>query len=117
MANNGQVTWNATVLREHTRDGSVAALNAAGKYGHGYWDQIVPVSSDKRTHGQLKESWDDVVDALNNTIILTISANTRFAIYVELGTYKMTPRAPLRNTAGAITAILPQYIFEQLKIA
>lgn len=116
MATSGQVTWNTSALEHHAREGVQNALGSASEFGHAYWDATAPVSDDRRTSGDLRRSWDAVVHQAGNGYVLTISANTRYAIYIELGvpSKNMLPRAPLRATAGEISAILPTYLRDEL---
>lgn len=110
----GVVDWRGEFLKLHVVSAAERALGTASEFGHIYWDAVVPISSDPRTSGDLRRSWDSVVDVSTGYLLLTISANTRYAIYWELGTSKMGPRGGLRATGGEIAAILPFHIAEEL---
>ncbi len=110
MPTSGLVTWHGALLREKVQDAAARALGSAEELGHAWWDVTAPVSSDKRTRGGLRRSWFSYVNTLGNQVVLIFGANSPHAIYVELGTSKMPPQAPLRTVAGEMTAALPSYI-------
>jgi hypothetical protein len=111
-----QFNWYGSEFSAFVDDAMQKALGSGGEFGHAVWDMTAPISDDPRTSGQLRESWDHIVDRFGEGMSLMISANTRYAIYVELGTSKMGPRAPLRTVAGEIVSILPYYIAAELRV-
>lgn len=108
----GVVHWDNLPVLGHVGKGVHNALSSAAEYGHAYWDSTVPVSNDPRTSGDLQRSWGQEIHPSPTGYRLRISANTRYAIYVELGAPAkgMGPRAPLRATGGEIAAILESYL-------
>lgn len=111
------VRWNSAPLTAFVADGIQRALNSANEFGESYWKATAPVGTDPRTAGGLRDSWYGYTWRLGNSFELEFGAATRYAIYVELGTSKMGPRAPLRTTAGEVVAILPSYFANELRIS
>lgn len=107
--------WNGSQVLEHVTNAANAALSSAAEFGHEYWNMSAPISDDPRTSGDLRRSWFDEITRHGVDLNLTFGAQTRYAIYVELGTSKMAPRAPVRTVAGEIAAIIPSYFSNELR--
>jgi hypothetical protein len=112
---NGQVEWHGAEFSGFVTKALQAALTTGATYGESMWDMIAPVGIDPRTSGDLKRSWFGHVTNVGGSLSLVIGASARHAIYVELGTSTMSPRAPVRTTAAEIVAILPYFIANELK--
>ena len=108
-------TWNGAGVLEHVTNAATRALSSAAEFGHEYWDMSAPISDDPRTSGDLRRSWFDQITRQGVDLNLEFGARTRYAIYVELGTSKMGPRAPVRTVAGEISAIIPSYFANELR--
>lgn len=110
----GIVEWTPTNFQRFARSGARQALGSVEEIGHSYWDMAAPVSNDKRTRGGLKDSWFKEFKENGTSITLIFGASAPYAIFVELGTSKMGPEAPLRTTAGEMVAILPYLVAQEL---
>jgi hypothetical protein len=106
--------WHGQLFSQYVNHAATQALTSGGHFGRHYWDMTVPIGTDPRSSGDLRHSWFDEVTQFGDHLSLTFGARTRYAIYVELGTTKMAPRAPVRKTAAEITAILPSYFRNEL---
>lgn len=99
--------WRPEPLIEKVNTASWETMRHAESDAHDWWDVIAPVGTDPRTSGDLKESWFSNVTVTDTGVWLVFGAGVRYAIYVELGTSTMEPRAPLRTVAGEIAALIP----------
>jgi len=108
-------TWRGEQLQEFVAGAMEKALQSGGEFGRAYWEHTAPVSTDPRTSGGLRRSWFSQISHTGKNLSLTFGSNAPYAIYVELGTSKMGPRAPVRGTAGEVVAILPSYFLNELK--
>lgn len=107
--------WYTDEMMAYTSDAMRRALESGGAFGQQLWQHIAPVGTDPRTSGDLRRSWVDFVQQHGQNLALILAATARYAIYVELGTSKMSPRAPLRATAAEVVAILPYYFAAELR--
>ena len=106
--------WYGAEFKEFVTNGTSKALGSAGILGKSVWEYTAPISTDPRTTGDLRASWFSSVDSVADQIILTVGSSARYAIYVEFGTSRSTARAPLRKTVGYVTAVIPQYLRNEL---
>jgi hypothetical protein len=86
---------------------ALATMNEVGDSGHDIWLSVVPVVT-----GQLRDSWFQTIERRGEgrVVMLIFGARIRYAIYVELGTTRMRPRAPIRTVAGEIAPfVLPTF--------
>jgi hypothetical protein len=109
-------SWYGTAFSAYVTDAMQRSLMSAAEFGRSVWNLTAPIGTDPRTSGDLRRSWwDDGVVRIGEDLSLSFGAATRYAIYVELGTSKMAPRAPVRTVAGEMVAILPSYFANELK--
>jgi Bacteriophage HK97-gp10, putative tail-component len=103
-------------LRRRVQQSSVRALARLEEDALKTWRQVAPVGQDRPGHkaGTLRDSWFSRVQVRGNRVSLIIGASVRYAIYVELGTGVMAPRAPLRRTAGQVFPLLDVYFKQEL---
>lgn len=106
--------WNSLAQVERVASASHDALSRASLDAEMWWDAVAPVGTDPRTSGDLKRMWFSDVVGGEDTITLVFGSLSQHAIYVELGTYKMEPRAPIRQVAGEIMPFIPHYLWESL---
>lgn len=102
--------WDATGAKERMVLAATVALGYMELDAYNWWDLIAPVGDDPRTSGELKASWFSDVVAGENGVWLTFGAGVRYAIFVELGTGRMPPRAPLRTVAGEVFPFIEPYL-------
>jgi hypothetical protein len=90
----------STMIRVRAAVG--ATLEEAGSTGKQVWNVVVPVET-----GKLKRSWFRRIEMRGlGTMVLVFGARIRYAIYVELGTGRMRPRAPIRTVAGELAPLI-----------
>src|SRR6476646_681927 len=102
------VDWNPDAWEARLQAAAFNTLDRIANDAFQWWDLVAPVSDDPRTSGWLKESWFTNISSTGQfgQIILHIGASARYAIYVELGTGRMAPRAPLRTVAAEVVPLI-----------
>lgn len=108
--------WNALAFRIRARDAAERALTRVAVDAYEWWAFIVPIGKSTKTHeaGTLRDSWGSGVLVSLDEVKLYIWADAPYAIYIELGTGVMPPRAPLRNTAGEVIPFVLPYFIEEI---
>jgi hypothetical protein len=93
-----------------------AGLTVTAADAKGWFSAVVPVDL-----GNLKDTWfSTITDTQGYWVMLTFGMGgpkAPYAVYVELGTGKMTPRAPLRTTAMEVFPIIGYHIREAYSLA
>lgn len=112
MPAGGRVTINETALRELLtgRNGPVARM--LGHQGENVTQEakrlcpVSPVGASDHPSGQLRSSIGWKLDTDRGQLVAEVSADTDYALYVEVGTGPHTIRShgdyPLRNRAGQV---------------
>lgn len=110
------VNWNPREWEARVQGAAFNTLDRVANDAHSWWDLVAPVGDDPRTSGDLKGSWFSNISSTGNfgQIVLHIGASVRYAIYVELGTGRMAPRAPLRTVAGEVFPLIEYYLYDEL---
>lgn len=108
--------WDDSRFRAAVARASERTLNKIGDDAHEWWLVIAPVGESRKGHeaGELRDSWFAVVINTQSGVILLIGASARYAIYVELGTSFMEPRAPIRQTAGEVAPLIPYVLRDEM---
>lgn len=108
--------WNSQRLIEHMHNKARIALEEIGVEAESWFDAIVPIDT-----GALSRTWkSDVTDTGGFWITLTYSmggGDVDYAVYVELGTMYMLPRATLRTVAQEVWPFIPEHLKEALSSA
>lgn len=100
-----QLNWNGPQLVEVLTQGLVDAINNVGDDALNYMKSVVPVDT-----GALRDSCYAQVSVDNGRLKLEIGATAPYAIYVELGTYKMAAQPYIRPTFDYLIRLLPVVI-------
>ena len=112
-----QFYWNKAPMINAVRQISQETLESMKPAAQTAWESVVPVgkeriykTSDRDPHksGTLRDSWKSFVFAGRTAVTLFFGATARYAVYVELGTGKMAPRAPIRKTAEILAPTLKE---------
>lgn len=106
-----QFEWNHAPVQSRINAAGERVMRRLAQQAHSWWMLVVPVVT-----GQLRDSWFDDLQNLNGFILLTFGARAPYAIYVEVGTTFMEPRAPVRQTAGEAFALLPFMLADELSV-
>lgn len=85
-----------------------ATLEELRDFAHVVWVVVVPVGQKRPADNEphLRDTWFTRIEDRGGALWLIFGATARYAIYVELGTGKMAPRAPIRTTAGEVTPLI-----------
>jgi len=106
--------WNGDAQYERVVTAAVGTAERLGVDATQWWEASAPVGDDPRTSGELKREWFTDIEGHETSVVLTFGSRSRHAIFVELGTGKMTPRAPIRQVAGEIWPMIPYYFADEL---
>ena len=100
---NFELNWAGPQVIQQVLDAVSNAIQALSVAGLEYMQQIVAVDT-----GKLRESCYAEIDISGGTVRLVIGAGEPYAIYVELGTFKMEAQPYIRPTFDYIIKILPE---------
>lgn len=106
--------WNSNGQFQRMSAASFDALDRASVDAKAWWDATAPVGTDPRTSGDLRNMWFSDIVGSAESVTLYFGSLAPHAVFVELGTGRMAPRAPIRTVAGEITPLLGHYLFESL---
>lgn len=111
-----KMNWDPKAWESRIRDASFNALERIGSDARSWWDLVAPIGTDPRTSGGLRASWFATVSTSSNfgTIWIHFGSSAPYAIYVELGTGRMAPRAPLRTVAQEVFPLIEYYLYDEL---
>jgi hypothetical protein len=108
--------WNRRQTVERVYGASSRTITRIGDQAHIWWVAVVPIGKNTKTHraGQLRDSW--FTDTVNGRSYIGIlfGASAPYAIYVELGTGKMPPQAPVRTVAGEVFPFILPFLSQEL---
>lgn len=111
-----KVRWDSRALEQRVQDAAINTLDRVAAQAYSWWDLVAPVGTDPRTSGDLKDGWFANISTTGGfgTVWLHFGSNVRYAIFVELGTGRMAPRAPIRTVAAEVMPLIPYYLAEEL---
>lgn len=104
-----QLTWNGQRVADQVLDAVVRALSNLSDDALAYMQSIVPVDT-----GLLQSTCFVIIDASTGRIRLVIGADTRYAIYIELGTSRRPATPYIRPTYDYIVRRLPTLIRKEV---
>lgn len=96
--------WDKQKALARMRGACDATLNDVAEAGHQFWVFVAPVGKSTKTHeaGELRDSWFAFVIETPVGPALIFGSSAPYAIFVEWGTGRFTPRMPIRRTAASI---------------
>lgn len=110
MAGRLNFKWNKAPVMRHVERGSRDTMVELGTVGKSFWQVIVPILS-----GTLRRRYFYRIEKRGERIFLVFGGATRYAIYVELGTRLMRPRAPIRTLAGELAPLVLPTLARKLR--
>jgi len=107
--------WNKQPFVNAVRAITTQAMQNMKQPAFDAWLSVVPIGKDRGEHeaGTLRDSWDARVIPTQHGCVLYFGATAPYAIYVELGTGRMAPRAPVRKTAELIAPLVHPYLVRE----
>lgn len=107
---NFQLSWNGPEIMAHIMNSIVSGLQDLSDEALDYMHGKVPVRT-----GDLRDSCFVVVSLEGSRIRVEIGATMKYAVYVELGTSKMSARPYIRPTYDFVIANIRNFLRDEVK--